>query len=122
MPCVAVAHYTSRCLEHAIHCACQTFIEAIAPTPIHVVKRALASVRVDEDDDNPDGPDTMMAELADGGDDDDDDTKFDPKDLLGKILAFVNQVHSSLQAHTYFWKLCVEEDVKPLQLLKWVRT
>ena len=48
--------------------------------------------------------------------------EFDPADLLGKILAFVNQVHSSLQACTYFHKLCQDKNLPPLQLLKWVRT
>jgi hypothetical protein len=62
-----------------------------------------------------DEEDTTMGDLLD-------DTTFDPKDILGKILAFVNQVRSSPQARTYFRKLCVEENVKPLQLLKWVRT
>ena len=58
----------------------------------------------------------------DHDDDDEENTHFDPKDLLGKILAFVNQVRSSPQARAYFSKLCVEENIRPLQLLKWVRT
>jgi len=48
--------------------------------------------------------------------------EFDLADLLGKILAFVNHVRSSPQARTYFHKLCEEENLPPLQLLKWVRT
>jgi hypothetical protein len=63
----------------------------------------------------------MMEELA-MMDDDDVDADFDPKDLLSKIIAFVNQVQASLQACKYFCKLCIEENVAPLQLLKWVRT
>jgi len=67
----------------------------------------------------------MMDELAtmdEDGDDENLDATFDPKDILGNILAFVNQVRSSPQARSYFRKLCVEENIKPLQLLKWVRT
>lgn len=50
------------------------------------------------------------------------ETSFNPKDLLGKVLAFVNQVRASPQARTYFSELCTKENVQPLQLLKWVRT
>lgn len=120
-----------RCMEHSVHCATRAFIETISPRPIHLVKRVLAAgqgrrrttIEDVEDEGEPDDPDTaaMMAELA-TMDDDDVDTDFDPKDLLGKILAFVNQVRASPQARKYFRKLCVEENVKPLQLLKWVRT
>ncbi|KAF8460964.1 hypothetical protein DFH94DRAFT_641038 [Russula ochroleuca] len=55
-------------------------------------------------------------------DDDANTEDFDPADLLGKILAFVNQVCSSPQACSFFQKLCKDEGLPPLQLLKWVRT
>lgn len=35
---------------------------------------------------------------------------------------FVNQVRSSPQARTYFHKLCKDENIPPLQLLKWICT
>ena len=92
------------------------------------MKQVLASRRAtvedakDDVDDNDDCDATvvMMAELTE--DDEDVDTDFDPKDLLGKILTFINQVCSSPWALTYFCKLCLKEKLKPLQLLKWVQT
>jgi hypothetical protein len=97
------------------------------PTPIHQVKQVLASRQAtvedaeDDVDDNNDDCDAMVAMMVELAEDDEDvDTDFNPKDLLGKILAFINQVRSSQQACTYFRKLCLEEKLKPLQLLKWV--
>jgi hypothetical protein len=119
-----------RCMEHSVHCATRTFISAVAQTPMCTVKKNLsrkATVEEAEDDDEEDeeeDDERILAPIDDnnGDNEDDENTQFDPKDLLGKILAFVNQVHSSPQARTYFSKLCVEENIKPLQLLKWVRT
>ena len=94
-------------------------METVAPTPIDLIKRVLAQrgeANDDMDSDTDPNPDFIEQ------DDDDDDVDFDPKDILGKILAFVNQVRSSPQARKYFRKLCIEENVTPLQLLKWVRT
>ena len=67
---------------------------------------------------------------------------FDPGDLLGKVLALINQaglsviclnmmhlplssfiqVHTSPQVKTFFATMCHEEGLKPLELIKWVRT
>jgi hypothetical protein len=92
------------------------------------VKQVLASRRatvedakdnVDDNDDDHDATAAMMAKLAE--DDEDVDTDFDPKDLLGKILAFIiRSTHLHRHAHTS--ASCLEEKLKPLQLLKWVRT
>jgi len=104
-------------MEHSVHAATQALVETVAPTPIHLVKHVLGrqASRDAEDDDDLD---------AIRLDDSDDDTNcdFDSKDLLCEIRAFVNQVHSSPQARKYFQKLCVEENIAPLQLLKWVQT
>ncbi|KAH9008513.1 hypothetical protein EDB83DRAFT_2531746 [Lactarius deliciosus] len=48
--------------------------------------------------------------------------EFDPADLIGKVLAFINQVHSSPQAHAYFVKLCKDNGLPELQLIKWAHT
>jgi hypothetical protein len=117
-----------RCMEHSVHCATRAFISAVAPTPMRTVKKNLSrkatveEAEDDEDEDDEEDDEGILAPIDDDNGDDDENTQFDPKDLLGKILAFVNQVRSSPQARTYFSKLCVEENVKPLQLLKWVRT
>jgi hypothetical protein len=105
------------CMEHAIHCMSRAFISKMGLVPMVSIKLALSL--------NP-GADT----IDEGGIEDpaadvnvaDDDTDFDPADLLGKVLAFVNQVCSSPQAHAFFQKLCKDESLEPLQLLKWVRT
>ena len=70
-----------------------------------------------EDHDIPDG---LMADIDDTMDDS--DTEFDPADLLGKVLAFINQVRALPQACAFFHKLCKDENLLPLQLLKWICT
>ena len=100
----------ARCMEHAIHCASRAFINEVSPNPIGSVKSKLAA---DEDFD---------IELAAVTTDNSDDLDFAPSDLLGKVLAFVNQVRASPQARSYFLKLCKDENLPELQLLKWVRT
>jgi hypothetical protein len=101
------------CMEHAIHCASRAFVNTVCPTPMASVKSKLAA----EDYDFPDG---SMADIDDTTDDL--DTVFDPADLLGKVLAFINQVRASPQARAFFHKLCKDESLPPLQLLKWIRT
>jgi len=118
-----------RCMEHSVHCATRAFIETVAPTPVHLIKRRLASQHAmdkPEDHEHDEDASDEYGEYGEDGEDGDDgedvNCNFDPKDLLGKVLTFVNQVRSSPQARKYFRKLCVEENVKPVQLLKWVRT
>ena len=109
-----------RCMEHAVHCASRAFINKLGPTPMASIKSALSSNQQapgDIDDD-----DLGLAAAIDATDDVEDTEGFDPTDLLGKILAFVNQVRSSPQARAYFHKLCKDENIPPLQLLKWIRT
>jgi hypothetical protein len=103
----------ARCMEHAIHCASRAFVNRVCPTPMASIKLKLAA---DEDDNTLEA----IEELAATGDLDAEE--FDPADLLGKILAFINQVRSSPQARTFFHKLCKDENLPPLELLKWVRT
>lgn len=123
-----------RCMEHAVHCATRAFVEAVQPSPIHRVKKALgakaaksnassandaATSELSEED--YEGLDADLDELSEE-ELDELESKFGAKDLLGKILAFVNQVRASPQARTYFNRVCKQEEVAPLQLLKWVRT
>src|SRR5712671_4472407 len=82
----------ARCMEHAIHCASWAFVNKVSPTPIRSIKLKLA---MDEDDDLR-GIEKLVA-TDDTTNDLCDTDEFNPADLLGKILAFVNQVHSSLQ-------------------------
>jgi len=86
-------------MEHSVHAATRAFVEMVAPTPIHLIKRVLAQrgeANDDTDSDTDPNPDFIEQ------DDDDDDVDFNPKDILGKILAFVNQVCSSPEAPNTF--------------------
>ncbi|KIM59848.1 hypothetical protein SCLCIDRAFT_125451, partial [Scleroderma citrinum Foug A] len=47
---------------------------------------------------------------------------IEPGDLLGKVLALITQIRLSPQAKTYFAIVCKEEGLKPLELVKWIRT
>ena len=48
---------------------------------------------------------------------------FEPGDVLGKLLAFVNQVRMSSEGiRDYLKHACVVHQLKPMQLRLWVRT
>ncbi len=50
-------------------------------------------------------------------------TDFNPGDVLGKLLALVNQVHMSSEGiRAYIHHLCVVHQLNPIQLRLWVRT
>jgi hypothetical protein len=85
------------------------------------IKSALSSKQQAIDNDDEDDLKGLAAAI-DATDDLEDAEGFDPANLLGKILAFINQVHSSPQACAYFHKLCKDENIQPLQLLKWICT
>jgi hypothetical protein len=88
-------------MEHSVHCATHTFIEIVTPTPIHLVKwrlQACQAIVLDPDEENNMDTKAMMNELVAIDGHEDLTSDFDSRDLLGKILAFVNQVWSSPQA------------------------
>ena len=112
-------------MEHAINCASQAFVTKIGPTQMTSIREALSSKPAADDTNEDDYTFEEKEEVgtAENTTDDVVDTEeFDPADLLSKILAFVSQVRSSLQACAYFHKLCQDENLPPLQLLKWVHT
>ena len=50
-------------------------------------------------------------------------TNFEPGDVLGKLLAFVNQVcMSSEGVHAYLNHVCAVHQLKPIKLHLWVQT
>jgi hypothetical protein len=99
----------------------------MGPKLMSSIKSALSSRRAiddnedDEDDDNLHSIEELAA-AVDATNDLANAEDFDSADLLGKVLAFINQVRSSPQACAYFHKLCKEEKLQPLQLLKWIHT
>jgi len=85
-----------------------------------IIKAALSSKPVTDDTNKYDSTfDPMEVEMADNSTD---GQYFNPADLFGKILAFINQVCASPQACMYFHKLFQQENLPSLQLLKWVHT
>ncbi len=48
---------------------------------------------------------------------------FDPGDTLGKLMAFVNQLQmSSEEVQDYLFCTCTIQNVKPIEILLWIRT
>ena len=48
---------------------------------------------------------------------------YDPGDTLGKLMAFVNQLGmSSEPTREYLVRMCVMQNLKPIELLLWIRT
>lgn len=112
-----------RCTEHSLHCGTRAFIKAISPTPESVIKKQMKATLADALDDVVDMERDEWLESSDAEElQSEVEAEFDAKDVLGKVLAFVHQVRSSPQARKYFRKMCEEENIKPLQLLTWVRT
>jgi hypothetical protein len=82
---------------------------------------------VDHDDDDDDDVDVSMAIEADA-----EDVEamaaitvvdYDPGDTLGKLMAFVNQLRMSSElTREYLVRICILQNVKPLELLLWIRT
>ena len=107
-------------MEHSVHTTTRALVEAIVPTPIHLVKCRLGQQAYREDEDDED-LNMIGGSESDDDDNSDDNFKSNLEDILGKVLTFVNHVHLSPQAHKYFQRLYMEENVM-LQLLKWVQT
>ena len=48
---------------------------------------------------------------------------YDPGDTLGKLMAFVNQLRMSSElTREYLTRMCIMQNVKPIELLLWIRT
>jgi hypothetical protein len=81
----------------------------------------------DEDEDDLEDVDVSMAVEADA-----DDleamaaitvTDYDPGDTLGKLMAFVNQLRMSSElTRDYLVRMCIMQNIKPIELLLWIRT
>ena len=93
-------------MEHTLHLASKAFIKAICPTPSSYKKKKKGSKNVgpiegedgnkEDEEDNEDNEIAWLAGLCDLGparDDEeiDDVVDYEPNDLLGKVLALINQ-------------------------------
>jgi hypothetical protein len=48
---------------------------------------------------------------------------YDPGDTLGKLMAFVNQLRMSSElTREYLFRMCIMQNIKPIELLLWIRT
>ena len=91
-----------RCMEHTVHLGAKSFIESICPTPARFHPTAHTSTSAnhhttveeveDEDEDFLDDWLIQDSTAAADGEEVDDPVDFEPGDLLGKVLAMVNQV------------------------------
>lgn len=103
----------TRCFEHVLHLAGKAFIESIGPTSSQSRKRTTTRGNVDpsnEDEDIEDDAELneeWFFELMDVAEDagGDDPLDFEPGDVLGKLLALINQVRSAV-ASRFDVRLC----------------
>jgi hypothetical protein len=92
-------------MEHTLNLGSKAFVEAICPTPSRYKQKTKKmrstgndeDIGSDSDDDEDDDELAWLASLAcdtptDNDKEVDEDMEFDPGDLLGKVLALVNQV------------------------------
>lgn len=128
-----IIHY--RCIDHSMHRAAYHFIKALGISSLTTTKSKLHSTdseNQDGDEDNlemqEDDDIDVSLEIEAAADDIEAMTSttsvsFEPGDVLGKLLAFVNQVRMSSEgARDYLKHACVVHQLKPMQLRLWVRT
>jgi len=102
-------------MEHAIHCISWAFVKEVCLTPMVSIRSKLAT----DEDNNILKVNEKLVATGNTTDGLLNTEEFNPTDLLGKTLAFINQVYSSLQACVFFYKLYKDKNLLPLQLLKW---
>ncbi|KAG6905438.1 hypothetical protein DXG01_002733 [Tephrocybe rancida] len=114
-------HCCGRCMEHTVHLGVKVFIEALYPSKKKGKKHGDTT---DDSNDSNNDSDSGQVDLSIIPDTDEinDAITFEASDLIGKVLALINQVCASPQAKAYFKTICKEEGLTPLQLIKWVRT
>src|ERR1700683_2336700 len=97
-------------MEHTTHLASKAFLEEICPTPSHYKRKAKSTADTSNEDDGDDFEEeddlladevawlaSLVNEAAAPEDEEvDEDMDFDPGDLLGKVLALINQVGLSV--------------------------
>ncbi|KAM6489863.1 Ribonuclease H-like domain containing protein [Amanita muscaria] len=135
----------SSCINHAINLAAAWFIKGLGIPSAAKVKHAIHGKQYEAADSTDDGDDGQEEsdedDVADEEFDvdvnpdleanaDDEDamlgttiTDFEPGDVVGKVMAFVNQVRASSEPTRDFLKqLCLTNGCKPCDLKLWVKT
>ena len=116
-----------------MHRAAYHFIKMLHIPSVMKTNSTLREVEEDENNNEPedlyDGDDIDISTEIEASSDDvaamasTTTTNFEPGDVLGKLLAFVNQVcMSSEGVRTYLEHVCAVNQLKPIKLRLWVRT
>jgi hypothetical protein len=114
-----------------MHRAAYHFIKTLHIPSFTKSKRTLQAV-AEEDDNQPqleDDEDIDTSTEIDASSDDAEamalttTVSFEPGDVLGKLLAFINQVRMSSEGvRAYLGHVCAVHQIKPIKLRLWVRT
>jgi hypothetical protein len=120
------------CVDHSMHRAAYHFIKALHIPSLSKTKSAL---QAEDDQNGGDEPEVLDEEDTDVSMDIEasaDDvaamasttmTNFEPGDVLGQLLAFVNQVRMSSEGvRASLAHICALHQLKPIKLRLWVRT
>jgi hypothetical protein len=125
-----------------MHRAAYHFIKTLHIPSFTKAKRALQAVTEENDDRSEKENNSQPEDSDDEGDNDIDisteieassddvaamasttTTNFEPGDVLGKLLAFINQVRMSSEGvRAYLDHVCAVNQLKPIKLRLWVRT
>ena len=110
-----------------MHRAAYHFIKTLHIPSFTKAKRNLQAGAEEENEDDSDDID-MSTEIEASSDDaaamaSTTMTNFEPGDVLGKLLAFVNQVRMSSEGvRVYLEHLCAVNQLDPIKLCLWIRT
>ena len=116
-----------------MHRAAYHFIKTLHIPSVMKTNSTLREVEEDENNNEPedlyDGDDINISTEIEASSDDvaamasTTATDFEPGDVLGKLLAFVNQVRMSSEGvRAYLEHVCAVNQLKPIKLRLWVRT
>jgi hypothetical protein len=115
-----------------MHRAAYHFINTLHIPSFMKTKRNLQAAAEEENVDQPDNEDDGDIDTSTDIEASSDDvaamastttTNFEPGDVLGKVLAFINQVRMSSEGvRAYLEHLCAVNQLKPIKLCLWVRT
>jgi hypothetical protein len=136
---VTISNLTPRCIDHSIHCAAYHFLKALHIPSLSTTKHTLQEGQQDtgeveelDDSDNPGDDPNDDVDICTNIEASPDDvaamasttvTDFEPGDMLGKLLAFVNQVClSSEGVCDYLDHACAVHQIKAIKLRLWVWT
>jgi len=127
---VPTKYPSSRCIDHSMHRAAYHFIKALGISSLSRKRKRKQGAEDDEEgDEEGDEMDIDVSMDIEASADDVEamaDTMvvdFELGDTVGKLLAFVNQVRISSEGiREYLAHCCRVQDVKPIELLLWVRS